>query len=115
MATTNVRKVKYLGTKKESTKAKKCKFKGCKNSLRKENKSGYCNAHLSQNPIRKRLVLERARKQRKEIIGVYINRELYNDFSDFCEKYGFNKRRKLEIILKEFLAKQDAESEESEC
>lgn len=107
MGTTNVRKVAYMGMRKKSTKARKCRVKECKNRLREENKSGYCTLHLSKSPKVKMRAIKSARKNRKKNVGLHINREVYNNYSDFCEQYGFNKKKKLELIVKEFLEKQN--------
>ena len=113
-ATTNVRKVGHMGPRKESTKARKCKFKGCKNSLRKENKNGYCAFHIGQSPKAKMRAIRAGKKNRDKNISINISREIFHPFADFCEQYGFSKKKKLELIIEEFLKLNDAQQKGDE-
>ncbi len=106
-----VKNVKYLNSRKKSTKARKCKFKGCKNTIREENKSGYCSLHYKESPKGKMARIRLIRDQKNRFTTIHLDKELNNKFAEFCDIYGFAKKRKLELIVKDFLDKHDANCE----
>lgn len=109
-----VKNVAYVMSRHKSTKARRCKFKECKKCVREENKSGYCTLHYKESPKGKMARLRVRVNQREKYSTIHLDKELNNKFSDFCDVYGFAKKRKLELILKQFLEKQDAVYTEGE-
>ncbi len=112
MGADRVGKGKYLRVRNKSTKARKCKFDGCKNCIIKENKSGYCSLHYKESPKGKMARLRVSKNMKENYSTIHLDKELNNRFTEFCDVYGFAKKRKLELIVKAFLDKQDKGEDE---
>ena len=82
--------------KNKTAKTKRCKI--CRKALHLENKSGLCSMHSD---------IENSRKFMQNKKTVAIDRHLIERFKEYCDKYGFAKTKKLEMIIKEILDKED--------